>query len=69
MRTTQHGIESTSNLLAEIWDLLLREIKNSSALSFFKKKKKKKKKKKNESLKKIYESFVRHYKKRLAVVF
>ena len=44
MRTTQHGIESISNLLAEIWDLLLREIKNSSALSFFKKEKKKKKK-------------------------
>ena len=45
MRTTQHGIESTSNLLAEIWDLLLREIKNNSALSFFKKNKKKTKKK------------------------
>ena len=44
MRTTQHGIESISNLLAEIWDLLLREIKNSSALSFFKKEKKTKKK-------------------------
>ena len=67
MRTTQHGIESISNLLAEIWDLLLREIKSRGGLSFFKKKKKKKKK--NESLKKIYESFVRHYKKRLAVVF
>ena len=59
MRTTQYGIESISNLLAEIWDLLPGEIKNSSSLSFFNKKKKK-----NESLKKIYESFVGHYKKK-----
>ena len=35
IRTTQYGIESVSNLEAKLWNLLPREIKNSSSLSVF----------------------------------
>ena len=37
IRTTQYGIESVSNL-GKIWNLLPREIKNSSSLTVFKNK-------------------------------
>ena len=38
IRTTQYGIESVSNLEAKLWNLLPREIKNSSSLTVFKNK-------------------------------
>ena len=38
VQTTQYGIESISNLAAKLWNLLPREIKNSSSLSVFKNK-------------------------------
>ena len=38
IRTTQYRIESVSNLGAKLWNLLPREIKNSSSLTFFKNK-------------------------------
>ena len=39
IRTTQYGIESVSNLGAKLWwNLLPREIKNSSSLTVFKNK-------------------------------
>ena len=41
IRTTRYGIETISNLAAEIWDLLPEEIKNASSLSVFKTKIKK----------------------------
>ena len=41
VRTTRYGIETISNLAAEIWDLLPEEIKNASSLSVFKTKIKK----------------------------
>ena len=38
IRTTQYGIESVSNLGGKSWNLLPREIKNSSSLTVFKNK-------------------------------
>ena len=38
IRTTQYGIESVSNLGAKLWNLLPREIKNSSSLTVSKNK-------------------------------
>ena len=35
IRTTQYGIESVSNLGAKLWNLLPREIKNSSSFTVF----------------------------------
>ena len=36
IRTIQYGTESISNLGVKLWNLLLREIKNSSSLTVFK---------------------------------
>ena len=41
IRTTQYGIESVSNLGVKLWNLLPREIKNSSSLTVFKNKNRK----------------------------
>ena len=38
IRTTQYGIQSVSNLGGKSWNLLPREIKNSSSLTVFKNK-------------------------------
>ena len=38
VQTRQYGIEIISNLAAKLWNLLPREIKNSSSLSVFKNK-------------------------------
>ena len=61
IRTTQYGIESISNLGAKLWNLLPREIKNSSSLTVFKNK--------IRLLKNVHASFVRHIKCWLHLIF